>query len=293
MRSLAVVACSKTEKAMQRYHPFKNNYWPAAHHSPLSLTNQEIDEPYRVLTAFFDRYDLPILRWYLREWLAAVLPDDDADAAALFDLQHELQRLAEAASLLHKQHKKESLQALDNAACDHLDTHRKITDRQTEAIQAAFLPDEADATEEGETYQADQMYDKSPRIEEFAYLHPELTLREIFGGSALSDMLSELERWKRIALRSEGTQYDEADQREQLLDWLDELPALLEALDMIHQFGNCEGPAITLPAPARMLRDYKASYLSEEQVQDPLAVVRTCFRRFSLKFSHRELWSLF
>jgi hypothetical protein len=276
--------------------------WPDYHARPLALSNVEIADPFGALQKFFNRYDLPILRFRLKQWLDDALLHEDTQAGTVVDLYHELIRLAEAASELHEQHQIAILRRFDQLQ------DAGQYEQEQQALRDAFAPPQPPATGRGhnDTSTTDGtgddneagphgniFYCKAPRSEEFAYISPEGALRDIFGSWPFSDMQQELERWKRIAMRSECTVYDQADQREQLLDWLDHLPALLEALDRIQQFGSFAGVTITLPTPARMLRDYPPGGLSEAQAKDPLSVVTTYFQRFSLKGSHRELWSLF
>src|SRR5690348_9523587 len=101
--------CKKIE--YMRYL-FQNDY-PQHHELPFFLNQNEMDDPYQVLEAFFDRYHLPILRFRLQQWFNSAILDDDACVTDLSELFQEIRKLAEAASLIGKRHYEEKIQKLD------------------------------------------------------------------------------------------------------------------------------------------------------------------------------------
>lgn len=75
---------------------------PKWHSQPLYLTVSEIENPFKVLESFFDCYHLPEARASLKEWLDTSLRVEDVNASGLVYLHDQLNKLVEAASLIHQ-----------------------------------------------------------------------------------------------------------------------------------------------------------------------------------------------
>lgn len=76
--------------------------YPEWHNQPLRLTMEEMQHPNTVLEDFFDTYNLTAIRVCLREWLLVVSRTDEAPALDYILLHDKIERLIEAAWLLHK-----------------------------------------------------------------------------------------------------------------------------------------------------------------------------------------------
>ena len=76
--------------------------YPEWHQQPLHLTVSEMQNPYLILEEFFDAYSLIGIRICLREWLADVVCTDKAPSLEYVFLHEKIERLIEAAWLLHQ-----------------------------------------------------------------------------------------------------------------------------------------------------------------------------------------------
>lgn len=95
--------------------------YPAWHEQPLQLTASEIDNPYSVLLFYFTRYSLIGSRACLKELLHDALCADGVDAPSHVTIHEDIEKLIEAAWLIHEQHKKGKLEANDaetGSTCD-------------------------------------------------------------------------------------------------------------------------------------------------------------------------------
>lgn len=77
---------------------------------PIHLTREEQQQPHRVLQEFFTSYHLPEVRRELRDWFAYALSTESdnlqcaRDRSNLFYLYLQMEKLAEAAWVLHRRH---------------------------------------------------------------------------------------------------------------------------------------------------------------------------------------------
>jgi len=75
--------------------------YPAWHDQPLRLSLEELMQPHRVFAEFFDTYNLPAIRACLRQWLEDSLRAEEVAAADHYFTCNHIERLVEAAWLLH------------------------------------------------------------------------------------------------------------------------------------------------------------------------------------------------
>jgi HEPN domain-containing protein len=74
--------------------------YPGWHKHPLCLTLEEIEQPLKVLEAFFDCYHLPQARACLKEWLDNSLRAEDVNGARMLFIYDTINKLMEAAWLI-------------------------------------------------------------------------------------------------------------------------------------------------------------------------------------------------
>jgi hypothetical protein len=79
--------------------------YPEWHTKPFRLTVPEIQNPYIVLDNFFDAYSLTQVRACLRKWLSSVVRTDEVPALDYICLHDQVERLIEAAWVLHQRGK--------------------------------------------------------------------------------------------------------------------------------------------------------------------------------------------
>lgn len=76
--------------------------YPEWHNNPFRLTIPEMQNPFLVLEDFFDTYNLTAIRACLREWLSNVIRTDEVPTLEYIHLHDKIERLVEAAWLLHQ-----------------------------------------------------------------------------------------------------------------------------------------------------------------------------------------------
>ena len=81
--------------------------YPVWNEQPIQLTASEIDNPYSVFLFYFTRYSLIGSRACLKELLHDALCADGVDAPGHVTLHEDIEKLVEAAWLIHEQHKKQ------------------------------------------------------------------------------------------------------------------------------------------------------------------------------------------
>lgn len=82
--------------------------YPEWHHNPFRLTITEIEAPYSVIGQFFECYTLPQIRACLKEMVFDAICMDDNDAPSHVTTQDDLEKLIEAAWLIHQQELKKT-----------------------------------------------------------------------------------------------------------------------------------------------------------------------------------------
>lgn len=82
--------------------------YPEWHYKPLRLTVAEIEAPQSVIGQFFECYTLPQIRACLKEMAFDAICMDDNDAPSHFTTQDDVEKLIEAAWLIHQEAKKKS-----------------------------------------------------------------------------------------------------------------------------------------------------------------------------------------
>jgi len=87
--------------------------YPAWHEQPMQLTSCELENPFSVLLFYFTRYSLIGSRACLKELLHDALCADGVDAPGHVTIHEDIEKLVEAAWLIHEQHKKEKQEAND------------------------------------------------------------------------------------------------------------------------------------------------------------------------------------
>jgi len=95
--------------------PVKEPVYPVYHNQPLRLTNEEIANPRSVLQDFFWYYGLTDIRQDLKAILNDALQIGDADAATHVHLHDNLEKLIEAAWLIHNHTDREAKSEMQSA----------------------------------------------------------------------------------------------------------------------------------------------------------------------------------
>lgn len=90
------------------------------HNKPLRLTKKESNKPHIILSDFFGRYSLKDIRKSMKSWLVeAITPQDTVAAIDLLGLYGDMEKLIEAAWIIHENKMLETAAANPTAEHDH------------------------------------------------------------------------------------------------------------------------------------------------------------------------------
>lgn len=125
---------------------------------------------------------------------------------------------------------------------------------------------------------------KPPRLIEHAKEDPIRVIQEIFRCAFLDDLRDDLlPKWMRTALINENSIYANADHRSQLFDFFDHLLLLTEALQVISEQHKSNLPEESDQSKQPVL-------LTDDQVNNPMQIVKDFKNRFQIEYTRRELW---
>lgn len=79
--------------------------YPDWHNIPFLLSKKEMEHPHKVISEFFDCYQLKQVRAFLKEWLYETVHTDEPIHLNFLVLHDHIMKLAEAAWIVHKDKK--------------------------------------------------------------------------------------------------------------------------------------------------------------------------------------------
>lgn len=249
--------------------------YPKWHDKPLRLTTAEMNDPHLVLEDFFQAYSLSDTRACLKELLEDALSANDVNPMSHFTLYDHIEKLIEAAFLIHQ--KKES-------------TPDEETDLAGETARAG-------TEENGDCHSEGNPYSKPKRLVDKVKTHPMNGLKEIFRLVDLEDLTQHLRSWIKVALLSEQSNYEQASERAALIAFSEGFLPLMEALYLkseVARLQHASGWLDELPRGLRreLERSAPLTYLTGEQINHPAGVLEAFCDRFSLQYGRAELWDL-
>lgn len=114
--------------------------YPEWHYQPLRLTVAEMESPLNVIGQFFECYHLPQIRSCLKEMVFDAICMDDNDAPSHVTTQDDVEKLIEAAWLIHQEAKKKSCKNEDGITGTEptLQQENDITSEQYKNIHDFF-----------------------------------------------------------------------------------------------------------------------------------------------------------
>lgn len=254
--------------------------YPEWHKKPFLLNCSEMTNPYIVLTEFFDRYDLNNIRVVLKQWLDDSLNGEEAEAASHHYTYENVGRLIEAAWVIMEQKR----QAKADEGFDG------IIEKQ----------------ESGEKEEEDQNDDDKGERERFVKwvtfpvtlkATPLLYMKRVFEVMDLNGLELVIARWQKIALTAEYGRYDNSGERADLLDFCESFVRLLEGSYVLQRIAEWDTEGRTRWVLSEeikydLLAEEQTYRISEEEIGNPLDIIKSFFQTFSTPYARRELWDM-
>jgi len=241
---------------------------------PCLLQKEEWSNPYLVLTAFFEFYDLDNWNTSLHQLLHAGLANESfvnmTEPEMLLPVCMHLQKLLDATYLIFL------------LECDS----------QKEGEDDGENGDEESAEEK-----LNKRFSKMPRLMDGAIEEPYKCVANAFITFSLDDICDVLKQWLMIAMRNELSAYDKASDRTDLMDFCDALQELIEALQVINEKDKPPGSNDWKDRLPQDLREAAKKFdqpelLTEEQTENPMMVLKEFFEMFTMDYVRVELWDL-
>jgi hypothetical protein len=246
-----------------------HNNHPQWYNQPLRLNKEQKRDPLLVMEEFFQCYHLNETRQTLWEWLTEVVSSSQSNSNGIDDrnddmfFYEKIEELIEAAFILKKKLHKRRLK----------NEKRKLKrDAKATAIQA------------NEMLEPVNQFNKEKRLIEYVNENPFYVISEVLKPGHRSFIIHAIHDWLLIALSTEDPSYDEADQRQNLITFKDQLISFIEALYIILIISTEEGEF-----KDQLKVQYKISFLTNDQIANPAGVLTEFFTKYSMIYIQREL----
>jgi hypothetical protein len=256
-------------------------HYPNWHDQPFRLSVSEIKDPYLVLDEFFERYDLGNIRIQLKEMITDALNDSlNDDPVRYIGLCDNLEKLAEACFVLYR-NQNETYKASDE------DDHAKVK----EADESEKIPD--DITEEQE-----KRVRFTKPISPIEMIKKDLPkgVYQIFRIIDPHRIDKNLTNWFNMAIGTASQNYEQASQRADLLVYIGQLRRLYEALYAIKEIEKIKELAgrdyLSPGLRGELHKDGNFKHLSEEEIDNPVRILKEFFSLFTYRYAHLELRDL-
>jgi hypothetical protein len=121
-------------------------------------------------------------------------------------------------------------------------------------------------------------------------------VKEVFLDISLDDLRQTFYRWTDVGLINDQTGYEEATERESLLEFSYDFLSLMDALYLIYQ-ADAEvkerRDKLSDESKELLSQENLPEYLPEDQVLKPMQYVKDFFGYYPIVYVRRELWDLF
>jgi hypothetical protein len=135
---------------------------------------------------------------------------------------------------------------------------------------------------------------KPTRLPEKAAAHPISCLREVFSNFRLYELRKELKCWLYVGISNEDSAYEDVQERRNLIRFRKEIRKLAEALSVINSTHRSKREKERLAEQPLEMREKleernRPTYLSNEQMANPMPVVKQFCKRFTRKYVKGEM----
>lgn len=251
--------------------------YPDWHKKPFLLNRAELQNPYCVLTEFFDRYDLSQIRISLKQWLEDVLDGREAEADAHFYTHENIAKLVEAAWVIFEQRRQakaaEGFEAVMNEG-ENDESRQSGEDGGTGARFIKWVP-----------------FTASLKAVPLGYM------KHVFEIRHLDELKATIDWWQEIALTAGYERYARPEERADLLEYCKGLHRLVEAAYILERQRELETEGrlkwqLSDEATIDLLTGEQAFCLGEAEINDPASVFEAFYETFTPAYARRELWDM-
>lgn len=246
-----------------------HNNHPQWYNQPLRLNKDQKRDPLLVMEEFFQCYHLNETRQTLWEWLTEVVSSSQSNSNGIDDrnddmfFYEKIEELIEAAFVLKKRlHKR------------RLKNEKRKLKRNAKGI----------ALQANEMLEPVNQFNKEKRLIEYVNENPLYVICEVLKPGLRSFIIHAIHDWLLIVLATEDPSYDEADQRQNLITFKDQLISFIEALYVILIISSEEGEL-----KVHLKAQYTISHLAHDQILNPTGVLKEFFTKYSMVYIQREL----
>jgi hypothetical protein len=246
-----------------------HNKHPQWYNQPLRLNKDQKRDSLLVIEEFFQCYHLNETRQTLWEWLTEVVSSSQSNSNGIDDrndhmfFYEKIEELIEAAFVLKKKlHKR------------RLKNEKRKLKRNAKGI----------AIQANEILESVNQFNKEKRLIEYVNENPLYVISEVLKPGLRSFIIHAIHDWLLIALSTEDPSYDEADQRQNLITFKDQLISFIEALYIILIISTEEGEFKN-----SLKVHYTISHLTHDQMVNPTDVLKGFFTKYSMVYIQREL----
>lgn len=253
--------------------------YPEWHKKPFLLNRAEMANPYIVLAAFFDYYDLSNFRVVLKQWLDDAINNEEAEAASHYYAHERISTLVEAAWVIMQQQKQ--------AKAD--EGFNTTVDKEERSEETA----EDDEEDEQERERFVKWVTFSASLKET----PLLYMKRAFEVMDLDGLELAVSQWQKIALAADYERYSSVGERADLMDFCEGFLRLLEASYVLGRNAEWDTEGRTRWVLSEeikydLLTEEQSYRISEEEIGNPLDVIKNFFQTFSPAYARQELWDM-
>jgi hypothetical protein len=257
-----------------------HNNHPGWYNEPLRLTKEQKDNPALILQGFFESYHLHEVREMLWEWLVEVISSRNSISnEGIVRNNHiyfyeKLEQVLEACFVLQKESSVKSAR------------NEKAENKEQSVQRVSFEPKvnellETDSSE-NESGAAIEFNKPEPLIEKVKKA-PIYVINQVFYDQpSYESFQAQLQEWVFVALATELSVYDDAEQRDQLISFHKNLKEFIEGLYILQDQANIVGRQVS--------SDYNKIDLAEERISISMIVFRDFFNEAPMPYIRRELY---
>jgi hypothetical protein len=241
-------------------HPHWNN-------QPLRLTEEQLENPILTFEDFFQSYHLNETREVLWQWLLAVISSDGSisneplERSNHFYFYEKLEEVIEAAFII----KTNQLTANQSVTSKDDVSSTQVTEQEVPENPGTIL-------------------NKEKRLIEYVNDAPLYVIHQVLKPGNWCFISIALKEWLEIGMSAEDSAYDDAEDRQNLIVFNDQLLLLVESLFIINLKNISD-----ITVKERLHDIYTPHLLNKDQKADPIKVVAAFFEKYPNAYIMREL----
>jgi len=273
-----------TSMGVTNFSGKSHNNHPQWYNEPLRLTKEQKDNPVLIFQGFFESFHLHEVREMLWEWLVEVISSrnsisNDGNARNNHIYFYEkLEQVLEAGFVLQKD------------ARVKISKDEKVKDNDQSTQKVAVEPEVNEPLEtrsSGIESSTDEIFNKPEPLIEKISKSPIYVINQVFDDQlSYESFQDQLQDWLFVALATEHSVYDKAEQRDQLIAFHKNLKEFIEGVYILR------GQASTVGDVNDQSSGFNIVDLIEDyRIAHPLMVFRNFFKKVSMPYIQRHLYN--